>query len=166
MARVIASMGLQFEHTIQMMWFCGEEQGLVGSRALAAAARQRGDNIIGMFNSDMIGYTVPGQNPTASYMTRSVSNQLTDAVMAFSTLYLPELQVGRTTGCCSDQQSFFEQGFEAVGIFETPTASVVYPQYHRPGDAWDNGLINYDQVYQFGQSIFASMLEYAQPLRL
>jgi len=164
MARVISGRNMQFEHGVRILWFCGEEQGLLGSRALAQQYSARGDKILGMFNADMIGYTDSRYGVTVAFMNRSRDRELTEIAKELSQLYLPDLKVGETSGCCSDQQSFFEQGFPAVGIFETPTASVVYPQYHRAGDTFDNGLINYDQVYQFGQSIMVSILEYGVPL--
>lgn len=166
MARVIAENNLQFENSIQMMWFCGEEQGLLGARALARAARDNGQNIIGMFNSDMIGYTDPADplGVVVSYMGRNSSPQLSQMCKDFSQLYLPDLNVGDTTVCCSDQQAFHENGFQAAGIFETRAGTVRYPQYHRTTDTWDNGNINMEQVYLFGMSIFAGMLEFASPL--
>lgn len=164
MARVIASRNMQFENGVRILWFCGEEQGLIGSRALAQQYRRNNDVILGMFNADMIGYTDSRYGVTVSFMNRSRDAALTNIAKELSQLYLPDLQVGETSGCCSDQQSFFEQGFPAAGIFETPTPNVVYPQYHRAGDTFDNGLINYDQVYQFGQSIMVSILEYAVPI--
>ena len=30
-------------------------------------------------------------------------------------LYVPELEIGYSPSCCSDHQSFFEQGYPAVG---------------------------------------------------
>ena len=42
------------------MWFCGEEQGLIGSRAIAAAYAAAGEPLYAMVNADMLGYTLPG----------------------------------------------------------------------------------------------------------
>jgi hypothetical protein len=164
MARVIAHNRIQFQHSMRIMWFCGEEQGLLGSRALAIRYREAGDNIIGMFNMDMIGYTDPEGRVTMSFMTGSASAELSAEIAAFSAIYVPELPTANSTVCCSDQQSFHLEGFRAAGIFETPTPRVIYPEYHTTRDTVNNGLLNYDQIHIFGKSLFSAILEYATPL--
>jgi len=164
MARIIGANKVRFDHSVHFLWFCGEEQGLLGSANLANAYANRGDDIVGMFNNDMIGYTSPQHGVTLSMMNRFATRELSEACMAFSAIYVPTLRSAFTNACCSDQQSFFNAGFPSAGIFETPTNSVVYPEYHRPGDTFNNGLINYDQVHLFGRANFACMMEYAQPM--
>jgi hypothetical protein len=122
-----------------------------------------GQTIIGMFNNDMIGYTSPSQGVTLCFMDSYATGWLSDTCAEFVSIYIPTLKSARTGACCSDQQSFYNRGFPAAGIFETPQGSVQYPQYHRTGDTWDNGLINYNQVYLFGQANFVCILEYAIP---
>lgn len=160
----MASNPVAFTYSVHLMWFCGEEQGLYGSAAMASSYKSQGINVIGMFNNDMIGYTYPSAGMTLSFMNRNAEPWLSQSCKAFANTYVPSLKVGDTGACCSDQQSFYAQGFPAAGIFETPTASVVYPQYHKTGDTWDNGLVNIEQVYRFGQANYACILEYAVPL--
>eukprot|EP00732_Lithocolla_globosa_P004033 Lithocolla_globosa_v1_NODE_3490_length_1657_cov_527.754682.p1 type:complete len:472 gc:universal NODE_3490_length_1657_cov_527.754682:98-1513(+) len=162
MVRVIANKKIGFSSTMRILWFCGEEQGLIGSRALASSYAAAGDNVI-MWNMDMIGYTSPTYGMTWSFMNRYATEWLSESCMDIGSVYVPSLPSAYTNACCSDQQSFYENGFPAAGIFETPSNSVVYPQYHRTGDTWDNGLINYDQVHLFGQALFACILEYTEP---
>jgi len=164
MARVIGTQNVRLSYTMRILWFCGEEQGLLGSRNLATAYRVRGDRLLGMFNMDMIGYKRPNLPSVMSFMTGSASRPLSDEIKAFSRIYLPSLQLGDTSACCSDQQSFHAEGFRAAGIFETPTASVVYPEYHRIGDTYNNNLLDYDQIFNFGYALFAAILEYAIPI--
>lgn len=108
----------------------------------------------------MIGYTIDDRI-TITFSQGIVSEPLTADVIAFSNTYLPDYPTERSSACCSDQQSYQLFGFPSVSLFETPTTSVVYPPYHTVGDTYDNGLINYEQVYVQGQAIFASVLEYA-----
>ena len=154
----------RFEHTVHILWFCGEEQGLLGSAAMAKEYKQQGVDIIGMFNNDMIAYTDPKIGMVLSFMKGSATKWLTDSCKAFSALYVPNLPTGDTGACCSDQQSFFAQGFPAAGIFETPTSGVVYPNYHKSTDTWNSGLINYNQIWSFGLANFCCILEYAIPI--
>lgn len=154
---------MRYKYTIHILWFCGEEQGLLGSAQLAKEYQDAGQNIIGMFNNDMIGYTSPSEGVTLCFMTGAATEWLSTSCKAFVSIYLPNLRSADTTVCCSDQQSFYNRGFPAAGIFETPQRYVQYPQYHRRGDTFDNDLINWNQVFQFGQANFVCILEYAIP---
>jgi len=165
LARIIAANAVQFEVSVRLMWFCGEEQGLLGSAALATSYRQQNLDVIGMFNMDMIGYTDPPNGVVLSFMTGSATRSLSETCQRFSQTYIPSMRVGFTSACCSDQQSFFSRGFPAAGIFETPTPGVRYPRYHQTGDQWDNGFINYEQIWRFGQAISVCAMEFAVPVR-
>lgn len=54
-----------------------------------------------MARPDLIGL------PEAAYLVGNIS-----------TIYVPELQVGYTTACCSDHQSFEELGIASTWVFE------------------------------------------------
>ena len=151
----------RFTYSLHVAWFCGEEQGLLGSQAMAKEYKAAKVNVIAMLNADMIGYTDPKFGITLTFDARSVTPQLVDSCKLYSKIYFPSLKIGDTTGCCSDTQSFFNQGYPALGIFETPTSNVAYPQYHKAGDTWDNGLINFQQVHLFGAAFFSCALEFA-----
>ena len=71
---------------------------------------------------DMIGWQRPDQSIVLAYMNRSVDMELTEISMQITRTYVPEIGVDFTSGCCSDQQSFFENGFPAVGFFESERA--------------------------------------------
>ena len=93
-------------------------------------------------------------------MNRNADPDLTEISMGITTTYVPELQVALTNVCCSDQQSFFENGFAFVGFFETPNPSVVYPQYHQSNDLLE--FLNSEQIYLQAKAIMASVLVYAE----
>lgn len=160
LARIIQESGATFRHTLRLCLFTGEEQGLIGSRALASRYAGAGENIIGMFNTDMIGYKPPEATVTLAYMNRNADPDLTEISMAITGTYVPELQVALTNVCCSDQQSFYENGFPAVGFFETPNPSVVYPQYHQSNDLLE--FLNAEQIYLQAKAIMASVLVYTE----
>jgi hypothetical protein len=46
------------------------------------------------------------------------TTEVTQLVANLSAIYSPELSVGFTAACCSDHQSFHEQGFPATQVFE------------------------------------------------
>eukprot|EP01043_Picozoa_sp_COSAG02_P035398 COSAG02_NODE_2532_length_8593_cov_2.538969_12_plen_436_part_00 len=62
MARITQTMGASYEYSLMIVGFGAEEQGLVGSNELAQRMLDDGDDIIGMYAADMIGYRVPGRN--------------------------------------------------------------------------------------------------------
>jgi len=133
-AKIVNMLGLRFKHTIRLCLFTGEEQGLIGSRALARRWSQEGVNVIAMFNTDMIGYRQPGTPIQINLMNRRGDANLLNIARQVTNTYLPGIPNGNTSACCSDQQSFVENGFPAAGYFETPGSSVYYPQYHRSTD--------------------------------
>ncbi|CAG0932248.1 Bacterial leucyl aminopeptidase [Thermoflexales bacterium] len=62
-----------FERTVRFVFFTGEEQGLCGSEVYADAVSAAGDNIVAVYNMDMIAYDSVG-GPTLRLHTRTTSN--------------------------------------------------------------------------------------------
>jgi len=133
-AKIIAQSSTSFKNTLRLCLFTGEEQGLVGSRALASRWKNEGVNVIAMVNVDMLGYRPPGTPITINLMNGVGDAALLDISRATTNTYLQGVANGNTSACCSDQQSFHENGFPAAGFFETPGTRVVYPQYHTSSD--------------------------------
>lgn len=160
-ARVIAESGAKFKHTVRLCLFTGEEQGLLGSKAIARRWRRENLDIIGMVNADMVGYRQPGEPITFSVMGRNADKRFTDIVVQNTKTYFADtLATGVTYACCSDQQSFYENGFPATAVFETPTSSVVYPHYHQRGDLLKN--IDMEQVELQAKAIGSSVFLFAE----
>lgn len=159
-ARVISESGTKFEHTLRLCLFTGEEQGLVGSRALATRWAAENADIIAMFNADMIGYKQPDAPIMLALMDRNADLDLNEIAKTTTATYLKnKLPVGYTQACCSDQQAFYENGFPAAGFFETPTSSVVYPQYHKSDDLLDK--LDIEQIKLQATATMASALIFA-----
>jgi len=61
------------------------------------------------------GWKNPRTGLVIGLVTRFTTEWLTEAAQNVSALYLPDLPVGfSSTACCSDQQSFLEQGYPAT----------------------------------------------------
>jgi len=160
LAQLIESQRLyvDFRRTLRLITFCGEEQGLVGSRAEASRSRSRNENIVAMYNIDMVGWR---QNTTTiAFMTGSRNLVLTNNCKNIVREYLPTTAVGDTSACCSDQQAYHENNYPAAGVFETPTSGVVYPYYHTSNDTPEAVKTNnnFDQVTLFAKAIYACTL--------
>jgi len=162
LARVFATGSVKFKYTIRFCSWSGEEQGLLGSREYAKLAKQDGEDIIAVLNADMIGYRRANTPVGIAFVTRYTTEWLTDAAEEATRLYVPELDVGYTTGCCSDQQSFVEQGYPAMGFFETPGAAVIYPHYHQSTDLPQ--YMDFKQVGLITKAAAASLAAFAEPL--
>lgn len=161
LARIIGQSGASFKNTLRLCLFTGEEQGLLGSRDLARRWKSQGVDIIAMLNADMVGYRQPGEPITLALMSRNADADLVEIVATATTTYLRDsLPVGYTTGCCSDQQAFYENGYPAMGVFETPTSRVVYPHYHQATD--ESQWLTFEQIELHGQAFMAAALLFAE----
>ena len=98
----------------------------------------------------MLAYHKPGEPPQLglpdmyvanvssprqfAYLPRRIGTpEVAQLVANISALYSPELEVGFTPACCSDHQSFHEQGFAATQVFER-AGPIADPMYHNSGD--------------------------------
>jgi hypothetical protein len=163
LATVISEQSLSFRKTIRLVCFSGEEQGLVGSRAYARDLANAGANVIAMFNGDMLGWKQTNQPITLGMMNRFIDSELLAQANLITRDYVPTLPIGTTAGCCSDQQSFTEHGFSAIGYFENTANSVVYPHYHQSTDLPQ--YINQDQLGLEAKALMAAALTYAGAYR-
>ncbi|KAJ7639180.1 hypothetical protein FB45DRAFT_1055341 [Roridomyces roridus] len=143
--------------------FAGEEQGLLGSKAYARKMREQNAEITVMIQADMLAYHVPDEPPQLGLPTTIGTPEVTQLVANVSALYSPELRVGDTAACCSDHQSFHEQGFPATQVFER-AGPIADPMYHNSGDLSDReGYEGYDfqQVKSIAKVQLATLLHSA-----
>jgi hypothetical protein len=200
----------RFKHTIRFCSWSGEEQGLVGSRVYAKEMREKEVDIIAVLNSDMLGkscmssvpfpcacalpltalwhcviwtgWTLPNTSITLGMKDRYVYVPLLELANNLTRLYVPELEIGYSPSCCSDHQSFFEQGYPAVGYvnrwhqhpatanrvscsnryFENVGSASDYPHYHKSTDLPE--FLNFKQVSLISQAIAAAAATIAVPL--
>ena len=122
------------EQTVRCLFVSGEEQGLDGSRFLAARAKAEGWPILAMINNDMIGNAEPsGTGLREDHKVRLFSEsrtgedsdprQLARYVKETADLYVPDQEVAliyrndryRRGG---DHSSFLREGFTAVRMSE------------------------------------------------
>ncbi|KAG6888904.1 hypothetical protein C0992_007143 [Termitomyces sp. T32_za158] len=139
-AKTIKRKGIKFLSNVELVAFAGEEQGLLGSKAYSRELREANANVTVMIQADMLAYREPGEP---------------------SQLGLPELFVSSVNRlCCSDHQSFHEQGFPATQVFER-AGPIADPMYHNSGDLSER--IGYDmaQLKSIAKVQFATLLHTA-----
>lgn len=113
LARAISQSKAKFKHTIKLCLFSGEEQGLVGSRALARVYKDHGVQVSLMIQGDMLGYRKPGEPLQTGFASRYASPASTEFAKTITEKYVPELVTGYTQVCCSDQQVLSFLNFRA-----------------------------------------------------
>jgi len=148
-ANAIRATGATFQKTIRFATWCGEEQGLYGSAFAANSSRVNGEQIDAYLNLDMLGYQ-PGANPVLGIVDRNVSPAFTREIRDVIAEYYPGITQASSTACCSDQQSYNSNGFQAGGLFEQGGPSVTYPQYHTSNDTPNR--LSYTQLEAFGRA--------------
>jgi len=163
-ARILAPH--EFDATIVYIAFSGEEQGLVGSNAWAEDARQRGLDIRGMINLDMLGYVATGHSADLDLISNAQSQALRDFIVATTALYLPDHPVvdGALSGGNSDHYPFWMNGYPAVFFFED--AGSYSPYIHTASDVIGTSMNDFPFMRRNVQTAFASLASLARPLRV
>ncbi|KAG1721080.1 uncharacterized protein EDB91DRAFT_1256690 [Suillus paluster] len=159
-ARAIANTGVKFRSNVELVAFAGEEQGLYGSKAYAREMRQKNANITVMIQADMLGYHAPGEPPQLGLPMYIGTVEVAQLVSNMSAIYSPELTVGYTAACCSDHQSFHEQGFPATQVFER-AGPIADPMYHNSADLSERPGYDLSQIRSIAKVQFATLLHAA-----
>lgn len=162
LAHLIQTLNLRFHYTVRICSWGGEEQGLVGSRAYAAEMAEKGEDLIVVFNADMLGYQLADQPITLGMKDRYISTWLLEVANSLTNLYVPSLPIGYSSSCCSDHQSFTENGYDAIGYFEHTGSASDYWAYHTGDDVIAN--INFEQLTLEAQAVYAAVLTFATPV--
>lgn len=143
----------RFERTIRFVLFTGEEQGLYGSGAYAAAAAARGETIVAVVNMDMIAWSTSGMK-TMEIHTRLPSDTggYTQDMTIASTLNQSAALYGLRPSLnpvilsdgdeYSDHSSFWARGYPAVVVYED-WISDPNPFYHTDKDLRSGLNMNY-----------------------
>lgn len=161
-ARVLSAH--RFERTLVFIAFGGEELGLYGSEAYAAAAAARGDHIAAMINADMVGYLAPGDVPDLDVIADHASTWLRDVAKGAGARYVRDLPVidGRLPGgASSDHASFWAHGFPAVQLWEDDSYS---PFLHTSSDVVGLSYCSGELAQGFARLAVAMAAELAVPL--
>ncbi|CDU25240.1 related to aminopeptidase [Sporisorium scitamineum] len=159
-ARSIGSSQLSLRSPVQLVAFSGEEQGLVGSQHYATHLRDLSTNIKLALQMDMLAYRKPDEPLQIAFPDKFVTNSATQHVWKIADIYAPELEQGYTPACCSDHQSFWENGFPATWVFER-NGPIADPMYHNSGDVTNRTGYDVDQLASIAKVITATLLDVA-----
>jgi hypothetical protein len=111
-----------FERTIRLVAFTGEEEGKIGSAAFASGVAASGDSVVAVVNLDMIAYNgdgIPAMDVHAG--TDAASQDLGRRFIGLAALaapdLLPALITDRASGA-SDHASFWSRGIPSILVIE------------------------------------------------
>ncbi|KAG7447570.1 Zn-dependent exopeptidase [Guyanagaster necrorhizus] len=156
-ARAIGAKGIKFRANVELVLFAGEEQGLLGSRAYSRELKAAGSNLTLVIQADMTAYHALDEPAQLGLPKTIGSPEAGDLVSAIAGIYSPELVVGYTSVCCSDHQSFHQQGFPATQVFER-VGPIVDPMYHNSGDLSGREGYDFEQLKAIAKVQFATVL--------
>ena len=112
----------QFDRTIKIIFFTGEEQGLWGSEAYVDSYPSEMDNIVGVVNLDMFGYDGDHDMCIELHVgTRTDSKQVGNCFTNVNSNYLLGLTFDYLTDRAieaSDHASFWDAGVGAIEVLE------------------------------------------------
>ncbi|MFK3651299.1 M20/M25/M40 family metallo-hydrolase [Lysobacter enzymogenes] len=138
--RVALASGYKPRRTVKFMAYAAEELGLLGSRAIAAGHRDRGENVVGVLQLDMTNYRAAG-TPDLRLISDNSNAGLQQLVRGLYSTYLgggalAEYKCGYG---CSDHASWTAAGYPAAMVFEGGTAKGGYsPHIHSRNDTLAN----------------------------
>jgi len=146
-----------FGCTLRYALFTGEEQGLYGSKAYAAEIHSTGEDLRGVLNLDMLGYSTSGSPSVIELHTRpgnandlAIANLFRDAISAYNIQLSPSiLQDGESF---SDHSSFWTYNYPAILAIEDWNDHT--PFYHRTGDQLET--LNMPYYTQFAKAALAT----------
>jgi hypothetical protein len=147
----------EFGCTLRYALFTGEEQGLYGSEAYAEVIHSQGENLQGVLNLDMLGYSTPGSAPRIELHTRpanagdlAIANLFRDVISAYGFQLTPLiLQDGEQF---SDHSSFWYYNYPAILAIEDWADHT--PYYHRTGDQLET--LNFTYYTEFAKAALAT----------
>ena len=132
-----------FNRTVRFVVFTGEEQSLLGSNAYSDMIYQSGDNVVAVYNMDMLAYDGSG-GPVLRLHTRydtnpgypddlALANTFVDVVNTYSLggALSPIIDADNETR--SDHSSFWSNGYPAILGIEDDLNDMT-PYYHTTGD--------------------------------
>ncbi len=116
-----------FENTIKLVAFSGEEQGMLGSQEYVKYLYKNGEDIIANINIDTVGY---GDGDMVRVLTDEASLWITDFAEEVGKEYNLISMYRHGNFPAGDHQSFIKYGYEAVFFVEYN----FNPNIHSPND--------------------------------
>ncbi len=136
-----------WDYTLRFALWTGEEQGKLGSHAYAQRSFERGENIVGVLNLDMIAWNTPSSSPDIELhadqsgvpSSMQLAQLFADVVGVYNLSLNPQI-IPYGTGR-SDHFSFWTYGYNAILGIEC--MADFNPYYHSTDDRLEYLDMNY-----------------------
>jgi leucyl aminopeptidase len=116
--RALAFSDFKPQKTLEFFWYAGEENGLLGSKEIAADYRTQNKNVEAVMQLDMVLF--PGNGDVVGLTTDNTNVELTKIVEDLTGLYVGSPVERFECGYgCSDHASWHNNGFKTVYPFES-----------------------------------------------
>lgn len=155
----------KFDYTVRLVAFTGEERGLCGSGRYVAEAHDRGDDIRGVINADMLAYDSNGVKDVEIHAgmrpdSQAIASTLVSSIQAYSLNLIPHVLTDKATDR-SDHASFWSNNYPAVTAAEEFFTGDGNPYYHGIlcCDTWDH--LDTGMAADYTKAILASLASLA-----
>ena len=165
--------GKTFKHTIKIIFFTGEEQGLHGSRAYVSRYKQDLQSVIGVFNLDMFGYDADNDRCFEIHVgwmeaSNKIGGCLADIIEEYRLDIKFDYLVDQARGS-SDHVSFWMEGVGAIEVLENFDShdyeggcgeSDINPNYHTEQDRIES--MNLDTAHTIAKAAIGAVARLAE----
>jgi len=161
-AQVLLNDGKQPQRSIHIIGYAAEEVGLRGSKEIAKAYKNRGENVVAALQLDMTNYQ--GSNADIVFMTDYVNASFNSYMKSLLDTYQPHINYGddRCGYACSDHASWYNQGYPTSMPFEA-TFSGANPSIHTRNDTLSNSDPQAENSIPFARLALSFAIEMANP---
>jgi Zn-dependent M28 family amino/carboxypeptidase len=132
----------QFDATIKLIWFTGEEQGLQGSQAYLLDYGMFSEDLVGVINLDMFGYDSNGDDCFEIHAgtlpeSHALGDCLVNSIAAYSLPLTYDYIKAEIGSANSDHLPFWANGFGAIEILENHFNRQTMDDYQQCGEDAD-----------------------------
>ena len=165
-ARILANENLR--HSVQFVFFSGEEQGLLGSKSYAKYIKENRMDLYRLINLDMIGYPFFAPNTVIIERDNNI-NVKHNQVMKNDTesIEFGDMMKDMTSAVGlkfyldsiydSDYESFEAKGYVVIGAYDGSANPSKNPHYHSSSDLPEN--IDWDYLTSVTKLVLATVLK-------
>ncbi|KAG6826400.1 hypothetical protein H0H92_015965 [Tricholoma furcatifolium] len=153
--RVLLASGFKPTTPLEFHWYAAEEEGSLGSQAVAKSYKDAGKDVQAMMPLVLTGYVQPGSKeviallPAEDSTTPALNTFLTQIINTYS--ILPVITSSSCGGPCSDQASWYSQGYSTCMPIEGDFQASTDPYRHSALDTSTVDGFSWPHILEFAK---------------